>query len=106
VHEALGLSLDRPRVRVANALGRSVESIAGAKGPSKLRTVHADARVPLPPSHVVGGTQHLVQGGYDYHHYMQDGFDDSGWGCAYRSCQARSMHWSPYGRVGVVNADP
>ena len=106
VHEALGLSLDRPRVRVANALGRRVESIAGAKGPFKLRTVHADARVPLPPSHVVGGTQHLVQGGYDYHHYMQDGFDDSGWGCAYRSCQVRSMHWSPYGRVGVVNADP
>lgn len=22
---------------------------------------------------------------YVFHHYMQDGFDDKGWGCAYRS---------------------
>ncbi|XP_011311376.1 ufm1-specific protease 2 [Fopius arisanus] len=29
----------------------------------------------------------LVKGLYAYHHYMQDKFDDSGWGCAYRSLQ-------------------
>ncbi|XP_015126287.1 ufm1-specific protease 2 [Diachasma alloeum] len=29
----------------------------------------------------------LVKGLYAYHHYMQDNFDDSGWGCAYRSLQ-------------------
>jgi hypothetical protein len=29
----------------------------------------------------------VVKGDYDYHHYMQDGFDDNGWGCAYRSLQ-------------------
>ena len=29
----------------------------------------------------------LVQGRYAYHHYMQDNFDDNGWGCAYRSLQ-------------------
>ncbi|KAI6221163.1 putative Ufm1-specific protease [Aphelenchoides besseyi] len=28
-----------------------------------------------------------VNGIYHYHHYMQDEFDDSGWGCAYRSFQ-------------------
>ena len=28
-----------------------------------------------------------VSGHYAYHHYMQDGLDDSGWGCAYRSLQ-------------------
>jgi len=28
-----------------------------------------------------------VVGHYAYHHYMQDGYDDSGWGCAYRSLQ-------------------
>lgn len=28
-----------------------------------------------------------VCGGYAYHHYMQDKFNDSGWGCAYRSLQ-------------------
>ncbi|KAI1726388.1 peptidase family c78 domain-containing protein [Ditylenchus destructor] len=29
----------------------------------------------------------IVLGRYQYHHYMQDNFDDSGWGCAYRSFQ-------------------
>ncbi|KAJ1491341.1 peptidase family C78-domain-containing protein [Baffinella frigidus] len=30
---------------------------------------------------VKGGSVHLVQGAYDYCHYMQDTFDDDGWGC-------------------------
>jgi len=34
-----------------------------------------------------GGEVHLVDGTYTYHHYMQDKFDDDGWGCAYRSLQ-------------------
>ncbi|VDN01068.1 unnamed protein product [Thelazia callipaeda] len=29
----------------------------------------------------------LVSGSYNYYHYMQDGLNDSGWGCAYRSLQ-------------------
>ncbi|KAG7204683.1 hypothetical protein KM043_005097 [Ampulex compressa] len=29
----------------------------------------------------------IVHGLYTYHHYMQDNFDDNGWGCAYRSLQ-------------------
>lgn len=29
----------------------------------------------------------IVRGFYSYHHYMQDQFDDDGWGCAYRSLQ-------------------
>ena len=33
------------------------------------------------------GKQYLVSGKYTYYHYMQDGFDDNGWGCAYRSLQ-------------------
>ncbi|EDO35356.1 predicted protein [Nematostella vectensis] len=33
------------------------------------------------------GTVELVDGKYSYHHYMQDGFNDDGWGCAYRSLQ-------------------
>lgn len=31
--------------------------------------------------------QYLVQGSYEYYHYMQEGFNDNGWGCAYRSLQ-------------------
>jgi hypothetical protein len=30
-------------------------------------------------SKVVGGTQYIVSGTYDYHHYMQDHFDDDGY---------------------------
>ncbi|MFH4982330.1 hypothetical protein AB6A40_009039 [Gnathostoma spinigerum] len=33
------------------------------------------------------GKLSVVRGSYDYHHYMQDGIDDCGWGCAYRSFQ-------------------
>lgn len=33
------------------------------------------------------GRVETVRGIYAYHHYMQDNFDDSGWGCAYRSFQ-------------------
>ncbi|KAK9794344.1 hypothetical protein WJX73_005949 [Symbiochloris irregularis] len=33
------------------------------------------------------GKAHCIWGTYDYHHYMQDHFDDKGWGCAYRSLQ-------------------
>lgn len=33
------------------------------------------------------GDVHLVDGVYSYHHYMQDHFNDDGWGCAYRSLQ-------------------
>jgi len=36
---------------------------------------------------VPGGKVHEVSGHYAYHHYMQGGYDDSGWGCAYRSLQ-------------------
>ena len=37
----------------------------------------------------------LVQGTYAYHHYMQDYFDDDGWGCAYRSLQTL-ISWFRY----------
>lgn len=33
------------------------------------------------------GRQTFVDGHYAYYHYMQDNFDDSQWGCAYRSLQ-------------------
>lgn len=44
------------------------------------------ARVSVVPSGF-GGRVYLVDGLYDYYHYMQDKFNDAGWGCAYRSLQ-------------------
>jgi len=29
----------------------------------------------------------FIKGQYEYRHYMQEGFNDDGWGCAYRSLQ-------------------
>lgn len=47
------------------------------------------------PSNVPGGEPVLVQGRYAYHHYCQQGMDDNGWGCAYRSLQTL-FSWFKY----------
>ncbi len=39
------------------------------------------------PDDSVRSTFASFQGLYVYYHYMQDGFNDNGWGCAYRSFQ-------------------
>src|SRR5205814_2204157 len=36
---------------------------------------------------IAGGINYLVNGDYLYYHYMQDNFNDNGWGCAYRTLQ-------------------
>ena len=38
------------------------------------------------------GLRYSVCGDYLYYHYMQDGFNDNGWGCAYRSMQTLLSH--------------
>lgn len=88
LHTRLGLPFDRPLLRIANALDFSMMKDGSGnnskrKGPSLLKDVH----IRIPSSGVSGGVVSLVQGSYEYHHYLQDGFDDSGWGCAYRSLQ-------------------
>ncbi|KIH61516.1 peptidase family C78 [Ancylostoma duodenale] len=40
------------------------------------------------PQHKSRGVVAAVKGDYNYYHYMQDGIDDAGWGCAYRSLQS------------------
>ena len=37
----------------------------------------------------------LLYGCYSYHHYMQNDFNDNGWGCAYRSLQT-IISWYRY----------
>ena len=83
-HAMFGLATDKPALRVANA--RRFGGGASSSSSARLRDVHA---IPpgLPKSHVPHGTTHCVRGAYEYYHYMQDRFDDNGWGCAYRSLQ-------------------
>jgi Ufm1-specific protease 2 len=94
LHATLGLPSDRPLLRVANSISfadsnnntnnnKENSNNTSASKQTRLQDVHLSA----PGSGVKGGTQHLVRGTYDYYHYMQDKFDDSGWGCAYRSLQ-------------------
>lgn len=45
---------------------------------------HLSVSTAPPPSYTLLQT---VSGLYDYYHYLTDGFDDCGWGCAYRSLQ-------------------
>ncbi|XP_020253327.1 probable Ufm1-specific protease isoform X2 [Asparagus officinalis] len=84
LHERLGLPLDRPLLRVANSLAFGVKDITETKLKSKLLI---DVHTEIPSSGVSGGNLSLIDGSYEYYHYLLDGFDDSGWGCAYRSLQ-------------------
>lgn len=99
LHLRLGLPSDRPLLRIANSLSftmsSSSERLSIRKGYSLLKDVHLG----ILNSGVSGGLASLVQGSYEYYHYLQDGFDDSGWGCAYRSLQTiiswfREQHYT------------
>lgn len=77
LHQHFGLPITRPYFRRGNAY--QFKSSAKTK---LLVNPHIGVK-----GQVLNGRQYLVQGKYTYHHYMQDNFDDNGWGCAYRSLQ-------------------
>lgn len=79
IHDILGLLKNRPLFRRTSAW---TEPASQSDTSSVLTNTHEGLK-----QTVVGGRQYLVQGTYGYHHYMQDQFDDNGWGCAYRSLQ-------------------
>ena len=92
LHRRFNLDMDRPYFRVPQSLSFALPA---ATGPVRLKNVHQG----LPPSGIQGGNVHLVQGAYEYCHYMQDKFDDNGWGCMYRSYQTvvswfRAQHYT------------
>ncbi|GAB0099046.1 Probable Ufm1-specific protease 2 [Sergentomyia squamirostris] len=74
LHKIFGLPLTRPFFRKTNSY-REIH-------PEVLQNTHVGLKGALQ-----GGQQYLVQGVYSYYHYMQQGFNDNGWGCAYRSFQ-------------------
>lgn len=87
LHSRLGLPFDRPLLRIANTLVPSTKDSSNSVSLRKGSVLLKDVHIGIPSSGVTGGSASLVQGSYEYYHYLQDGFDDSGWGCAYRSLQ-------------------
>lgn len=79
LHHHFGLPIIRPYFRREN----QYQFRSDVKPDSPLMNTHLG----LKPSGVKEGTQYLVQGNYHYYHYMQQNFNDNGWGCAYRSLQ-------------------
>ncbi|EFJ19109.1 hypothetical protein SELMODRAFT_444316 [Selaginella moellendorffii] len=89
LHSRLGLPLDRPLFRVANALTiRGPQFISNRIDGKRLLDVHLG----LPRCGISGGEVSVIDGSYEYYHYLQDRMDDKGWGCAYRSLQT-IMSW-------------
>lgn len=79
LHHHFGLPITRPYFRRQN------QHIF--KGDNKSDSLLMNVHIGLKPSGVKEGQQYLVQGNYYYYHYMQQNFNDNGWGCAYRSLQ-------------------
>ncbi|EMS58087.1 hypothetical protein TRIUR3_11266 [Triticum urartu] len=118
LHFRLGLPLDRPLLRTSNALtfgamerrdrssSKSVRKyfpdthcdLSLRPGSSLLRDVHKE----IPSSGVSGGIMSLIEGSYEYYHYLHDGIDDNGWGCAYRSLQT-IMSWYRLQQYSSIN---
>ncbi|KAG2329638.1 hypothetical protein Bca52824_000818 [Brassica carinata] len=87
LHMRLGLPLDRPLLRTANALDLSVTDDSRSNTKKRGSFLLKDVHIGIPSSGVSEGVASIIQGSYEYYHYLQDSFDDSGWGCAYRSLQ-------------------
>ncbi|CAN8254897.1 unnamed protein product [Cochlearia groenlandica] len=87
LHLRLGLPLDRPLLRTANALDLYVNDDSNSNTKKRGSTLLKDVHIGIPSSGVSEGVASIIQGSYEYYHYLQDGIDDSGWGCAYRSLQ-------------------
>eukprot|EP00117_Sycon_ciliatum_P034530 scpid36068/ scgid1230/ Ufm1-specific protease 2 len=92
LHHRFNLPMNMPLLRKHMTLG--AQQAAGGY----LTNVHNGLNL----SSNSGGEVSLVQGVYAYHHYMQDRFNDDGWGCAYRSLQTL---WSWFKLQGYTGLD-
>lgn len=82
-HNYYGIPQTRPLIRSVNAMAYTIGSSTNDKHDFKrLSNVHDGLNSPSGL-----GTQYLIKGTYLYYHYLQDNFNDDGWGCAYRSLQ-------------------
>lgn len=83
LHKTLFLPA-RPLLRPAMAAYSARPAMRDGGCPGRLADVHSSLKPPAMGDNTV---VHLVDGSYLYCHYMQDRFNDAGWGCAYRSLQ-------------------
>ncbi|GMS96181.1 hypothetical protein PENTCL1PPCAC_18356, partial [Pristionchus entomophagus] len=84
--EEVGVEYRRRLHRLFN-LPRSFPALRSGQNllsttPGLLRDIHKNVK-----NYKSCGEIAVVRPGYDYYHYMQQGFDDCQWGCAYRSMQ-------------------
>lgn len=89
LHHHFGLPTTRPYFRKANRFVFKNELVD-----APLINTH----IGLKPTGLKESQQYIVQGKYSYYHYKQQNFDDSGWGCAYRSLQTLCswFRWQGY----------
>ncbi|CAN8072201.1 unnamed protein product [Agarophyton chilense] len=95
VHEALMLPTDRPLFRRSCRAFEKENEFTDGGWIGRLSNVHEGIK-----SHKLGDegvSVHMVHGTYLYCHYMQNKFNDSGWGCAYRSLQT-ILSWCVFER--------
>ena len=81
LHIILGLEMDKPYFRYGNAVKFY---------DSQVENILINPHEAIQQNHDAASNSRkvsIVQGLYAYHHYMQDNYDDNGWGCAYRSLQ-------------------
>jgi len=90
-HETLGLSLTKAFLKTSlsdDLNAKPTSSSSNNKKQSNNNTTHIiNVHNNLDLNTKTDGTVYLVQGDYEYYHYLQDNMDDNGWGCAYRSMQ-------------------
>ena len=82
IHRELGVAQNRPRFLSSCSDAFAFES-KGSKSP--LRNVHMGKKMKPHGLNASSASVHLVRGSYEYYHYLMEGFNDKGWGCAYRS---------------------
>ncbi|KAK1283490.1 putative Ufm1-specific protease [Acorus calamus] len=100
LHSRLGLPLDRPLLLITNSLNfgnkgsNSVEN-----GSPLLKNVHTD----IPSSGVTGGLVSLVEGSYEYYHYLQDGFDDNDKKCMHNMHDLNINATNLFQLIGLIS---
>ena len=96
LHNIFLLPMDRPYFRRMNKFKFEDDKTLN-KGP--LTNVHKGLEQGIRSNEAEVS---LIEGTYTYHHYMQDRFDDDGWGCAYRSLQTL-ISWFRYAIIISYN---